>query len=392
MNVESLILIVFIIGVAIAGSKLGFGKFKPFQWLSNLFQTGLIFILMGFLLGPHALNLLTPNINSQLDPLVIVVLSWIGFLYGAHLEWKRLKRFPLPLFTFTLWESFITIVFVLIVFIWGFSERFGTGYLNVIFPSVFLAITAGGTAPAAIFSMQGNKSARGITYNTLQFVSSLDDIPGLILLGVASAFSLGGIGETLSLSILLIILISVTGILFGLMLRWALPISPDGRVDFLLILALVSVSGGVAAYIGMPPLIIGLIVGITFANFSPQKEKVYGALAEREHSFYVFFLILAGSMWNFDLKNLLLLLPLYIISRIIGKLIGTYSGQKIFMRDPRIKPSFGLGLFSQGGIAVAMIVSLTEYRDTIMTIVIIAVFINEILAPVALRRALKQTG
>ena len=254
--------------------------------------------------------------------------------------------------------------------------------------AILLAITAGGTAPAAIFSLQGKKSARGVSYNTLQFASSLDDIPGLLLLGIISAIIIGVSHSSVSIIAILLTLTCVSGILFGLILRWALYISPDSRVDFLLILALVSVSGGVASCINMPPLFIGLIVGITFANNSLHKEKVYGALAKREHSFYVFFLILAGAMWNFDWRNLLVLLPIYLFSRILGKFLGAYLGLKIFMRDPRLKPGLGLGLISQGGIAVAMIVSLPNYSDIIMTIVVMAVLINEIFAPIAVEKAL----
>lgn len=76
---------------------------------------------------------------------------------------------------------------------------------------------------------------------------------------------------------------------------------------------------------------------------------------------------------------------IYIAVRILGKFIGAYLGIKMFTPGFPVPATIGLGLMSDGGHAIAIIMNFKlffpDIADPLISIVILSVFFNELVSP-----------
>jgi hypothetical protein len=77
----------------------------------------------------------------------------------------------------------------------------------------------------------------------------------------------------------------------------------------------------------------------------------------------------------------LIVAVIYFASRLIGKTAGVFMATRIFKPMYVVPPQLGLGLISEGGLAVAIIINVTllypELSDVLITIIVLSVIINE---------------
>ena len=77
MELSTILLLAGLLALVLLGSRLGFGKIEMPAGARILFDTGKIFILIGWIIGPQALNLLTGSMIDHLGSLIYVGLGWI---------------------------------------------------------------------------------------------------------------------------------------------------------------------------------------------------------------------------------------------------------------------------------------------------------------------------
>ena len=77
----------------------------------------------------------------------------------------------------------------------------------------------------------------------------------------------------------------------------------------------------------------------------------------------------------------------------MGKIIGVFTATKIFKPKYKVPPQLGLGLISEGGLAVAIIINVTllypVLSDSLITIIVLSVIVNEYISPALI---VKQLG
>ncbi len=93
-----------------------------------------------------------------------------------------------------------------------------------------------------------------------------------------------------------------------------------------------------------------------------------------------------GAIWRPGSPWVLPLATLYLALRLVGKLGGGYLAARAATDDSRPPLGLGLGLLSQGGMAVAMVMnyyqlSSTELTSAVVTTVLLAVILNELVSP-----------
>jgi hypothetical protein len=81
----------------------------------------------------------------------------------------------------------------------------------------------------------------------------------------------------------------------------------------------------------------------------------------------------------------------------VGKSLGGFVSSRVLKTPIRMPATVGLGLISQGGIAVAMIVSFHEafasyMADAILLIVLTAIVVNELVGPFLARFVIKKAS
>lgn len=362
-----------------------------------IFLTGTEYIFLGAILGPHLTGLLTTEVLENLSPLIALGLGWVGLMFGVQLEWRRLRRVPRRYFGIAGIESLVTAAVLFGVFRWLVLPRIHPGDSGLAVVAAALSVAAMGTptspsATALVIRHLGKRTRLGAF---LGYLSGMDSFMGILLFGLVFCLyhssRVAGVPilhplEWLTLSILL-------GVVLGLLLDSLTRPRYTGDELVLMVIGMVIFAGGVSAYLRLSALFVTTVLGITFCNRSPLGGRIYTMLQATEKPFYIIFLLLAGALWLPPLAWAYLAVPAYLLVRALGKLIGTGIGRKFFKPPYSVPGGVGLGLLSQGGMAVAMVVNYQQVYGgdltrTVTTVVLLAVVLNELISPGLLERFL----
>lgn len=404
---RNLVVLTVIVVAVFALSKATFKVRGASATWAHFLHTGILYVLFGLAIGPTGYDLLRGAGSSafshplqNLMPVVQFALGWIGFLFGSHLQWKYMKQFSAQAYLFVILQSLITIgalaatsYFVLRAAGWLEGREF-----ELLLTSCIIGIVAANTAPAAVFSLS-RKARTSPTVSMLQFTSALDDVPGIVLLGVVYAGTrFTGPEGSLAEVATLFGLSTAIGILLGIFLKVLLDSTTDDKVEAMLLLAMLCFASGLSGYLGLSTLYTCMILGVTFIHASEKDEDVYKILAEREHTIYALLLVLSGTMITLGggiLQPLIYLLPAYLFLRLLSKYLACFGLIATAFRSLNISPHIGMGLLSQGGMAIPIAIAYRgdfqnyESADVVFVLVVFAVVINELISSVSTRRLLR---
>lgn len=392
MNLELLGVVAALVVTGLLASRLGFGARGLPTGVQLLLSTGTPYIFVGVLVGPQGLGVVTPNFLHELGPIVIIGFGWIGFLYGTHFEWRRLRRFKPRMYLAGFSESLLTLGGVSFV-AWLLLPIVEPGMQPVLrmAASFGLGICAAGTAPAGVFMLARRGGVSRADIDLLKFFSAIDDLPAILGLGILFAVLapelVSGFG-----GIRAIVIGVVLGGVLGLVAHLLMPMTRKWRRHaFVIILGMAALCAGAAELMGLSPLFVSVVGGMVFTNLSPRKEDIYGLMVKRESTLYAVFLIVAGALLRFEATRVVLVVaPLYVLLRAASKIVGARLGALVADKAST-HPLLGVGLLFQGGLGLVVAVQL-DYSAVVtvsrlfMTTVVFAVVINDVLgAPLAHR-------
>ena len=388
--------------VAAVGSSKALGESRNLG-LRLLAKTSLFFLILGAVIGPSGLQLIEPYVLKQMSPIVVIGLGWIGFLYGSTLEFRALRKFRNQMFWTALGEALATFVLVG----GAFLAMAKIGWLDWDpFATILLASTAACTAPLQRLLGTPEKGEQA-TVELAHFCSRLDDLPGLLALGLLFSVTPPRVGGSLIFSVFFWFIVQlVLGAVFGWITDYLYHSieTSEGKTDAgeltLVFFGMLCLSSGFAAYLSLSPLFVGVISGLVFANSSEHVESLAGALAEKEHTVFVLFLLVSGCYWPVRYFDAWVPLVVYLVVRLLGKVVGSLVSRRLFWNEPKddhskASETFGLALVPQGGLAIAMVVSyLWSFADSsaawAINIVHISVIVNDLIAPYLLKKAGEQ--
>jgi hypothetical protein len=362
-----------------------------------IYLTGTEFILVGVTLGDTLIGLLDGQTIRSLTPLFSLGLGAIGLLFGIQLELRKILRFPARYLPMAAVQAVLTMLVVSWPSYLVMKQAFADDGPSVVVASLVLGATAACTAQTSLALIGREFALRGAPLmDLLRYISSMDGVVGLLALGLAfclihaePVISLDtGVGFqwfALSLGI---------GIAMGFLLHLLTRVRCREEELLIFVIGVVTFSSGVALYL---ELFVNATMGITLANLPGSNDRIFNLLARLEKPFYIVFLILAGAIWRPGSTWALPLAALYLGLRLIGKLGGGYLAARLATDDFRPPPGLGMGLVSQGGIAVAMVMDYyqlgsTELTAVVVTTVLIAVILNELVSPALARHVLRTAG
>ncbi len=389
---QSVLITLFILLVAFIGTELIFGKLLGASRMLRITGTNVIFICLGILIGPAGIDFINEQVVAQLKPFIFFGLGWIGFLYGIQFERRQMLRFDTHRYIFIYGQALITVLIVGVGIILISKMVFAsyTGIIDLLFFSAILALTAAGASPSTIFLLTRELKIRSRQNNIIQMTASLDDLPSVVGIGILLALGHSYLfGDSIITKGSLWILVSIIiGVALGLLLKILAGLWKEEEIYTLLTIGLVALSSGLAMKLHLSAVFINFVLGATFANISDNIDIFFRGLIKREHTIYILFLILIGALWHLHYGNLAIMLPAYIILRILGKVAGSYLLVKTvipYREEEPISPWLGLSLLSQGGVALALIVDYflvfpSALTDCAMTLVILSVIISEIIS------------
>ena len=392
--------VVLLLIIALIGHRRTFTRLRLPTGARLIYLTGTEFILVGVALGDTLIGLLDEQTIRSLTPLFSLGLGVIGLLFGIQLELRKILRFPALYLPMAALQAVLTMFVVSWPSYLIMKQLFAADGPSIMLASLVLGATAACTAQTALALIGREFALRGAPLmDLLRYVSSTDAVVGLVALGFAfclmHAEPVIGFGAgvsfqwfTLSLGI---------GVAMGFLLYLLTRIRCREEELLIFVVGLVTFSSGIALYLELSPLFVNAAMGITLANLPGSNDRVFNLLARLERPFYIVFLILAGAIWRPGSPWVLPLAALYLGLRLTGKLAGGCLAARLATDGFRPPLGLGMGLVSQGGIAVAMVMDYyqlgsSELTGVVVAIVLIAVIFNELVSPSLARHVLRTAG
>lgn len=362
-------------------------------------------LLTGMIIGPHALNWMD---SSIMDAQWFHILSnigevFVGMLIGTELILKELKKSGKQILIICLFEGITAFIFVSVAF-FIFADI--PMPIALVFGAIALA-----TAPAPSLSIVKEYNAQGPVSKTLIPLAALDDILALIVfflvIGLVSG-SMTGEGVNVFAILMMIVLPLALGAITGLIGAKVLKKECNKWQTILKVTALIILTVAIGVYINENILSINLVLsGISFAAFIANmvEEERLNEIMKDINPIMGIALVLVildlGAPLDYNLIfGAGLLTAIYIISRGLGKIVGSYTGGKISKAEKNVCKYLGLSLLPHSGVSLiftGIAVStlspyVPEHAAMIQGTIAAAAVINEIIAVFLAKQAFKMSG
>jgi len=163
------------------------------------------------------------------------------------------------------------------------------------------------------------------------------------------------------------------------------------------VLGLALLVGGVAELFGLSLLLAAMVAGSVIANLGKRPRVMFEALESVEQPIYILFFSLAGAKLQLGALGAVGLLGIsYVLARSFGKILGNYLGAWLAKSPEAVRKYLGYAMLPQAGVAIGLAIvvfeRLPQYADVIMTTTLAAVFIYELIGPLAAKYALVKAG
>ena len=391
------------------------------------------YIVTGIIAGPFIFGLLFNNFTfenikdgpiyqfvQQINWVSTVALGFIAFSIGTSFRLSTLKAVGKKVIIITVLEAFggsLAVIIALLI-----AHFIAPNYVSWELVLTLGAI-ASATAPAATLMVIKQYNARGPLVDTLLPVVALDDAAALILFAVlfqiASALASGNAISpyTIIIKPLLEILISLgVGITLGLIISFMNRFfkSRNNR----LIWCIFSVFAALGFYylfksefmggFELSSLLVCMMAGAFYTNLCKDSGRTLDVMDRFTSPIYMMFFVISGAsldlsiFFSGDGLIVLLIAAIYVLSRVVGKWFGAYTGASISRSEPQIKKYLGFALVPQAGVAIGL--STTAYKlfsenpatekagALILAIILTSTLIYELVGPLAAKFALKKAG
>ncbi|MEH6593057.1 MAG: cation:proton antiporter [Halioglobus sp.] len=349
-----------------------------------------LLLIFGVVIGKGGLDVIPIIFSNQFEIISEMALMMVGFLLGGRLTVKSLKSYLGATIWISIAAAVITALIVTLALI-----LFGIPFEL----AVVLGCLASATDPAAILDVTQESSYKKPFKNLLLSIVALDDAWALMLfgMGIALVSSLNTVGA--EYSALLMVAQDIGGaILIGLCIGFPAAyltgrVKP-GQPILSEALGAVFICGGLALWLGVSFLIASMVLGAVVGNVAKHHEQPLHAIEGIEWPFMVIFFVLAGA--NLELRmlgSIGLICAVYIIFRIVGKMVGARIGGQFGKVDRQTKRWMGVALLPQAGVAIGMALVasnfIPEYRQTLLSVAILSTVLFEIIGPIFTRLALE---
>ena len=237
-------------------------------------------LIVGMLLGPHALNWLPPAVLAAAWYKTIIM--WMqcafGLMLGTELVAKQLKSYGRGLIVTTLTQSLGTFCLVTLVFAISFRLTGVPVYLAFIFGGIALA-----TAPAPALSIVNEFHARGPVTNTLLPMAVLDDVVAIIVFFTVNsvvASSVSGGSVPLYMIPVMVLMPVAIGAAAGLPAGWLLGRVKGRAATMAVLLGGITATAGIGWFINARVLsgitlnymLMGVAFSAVFTNMVPEER------------------------------------------------------------------------------------------------------------------------
>lgn len=374
---------------------------------------------------------LTESLNTLNSFVSDVALGFIALSIGEEFKLAKLKQYGMKIISITLLQAFGAVILVdvgLVIFCLLTNQSLAI--------AICLGAIATATAPAATIMVINQYKARGPLVDILLPVVAFDDAVGLIVFAISVAVSkviVTGASITF-MSICVLPLLEILGSMFlgfilGLLMHFVVRIfkSRDNHAITLIAFTLLGVGGCEALSqividgqaLEFSNLLCCMMIGAAYVNLSKdqhEKEIVdrdFGLISHWTPFLFMLFFVLSGchlataaediftnQASSISIWIVVVTLVLYLVLRSSGKYLGAFIGCKATKRQKTITHYLGITLLPQAGVAIGManqISSMEAFKEggigsAIVTVVLCATLIYELVGPLLTKWALEKSG
>jgi Kef-type K+ transport system membrane component KefB len=349
------------------------------------------FIIAGLILGPSVLGLVSHHIRGELSALTELALTVIAVVIGTEFSAGKLRKTGRAVVIITAAQMLLTFVLV--------TASLALSGLLPLYAAAMLGAIASATAPAATVAIIRDLKARGPFVDHLYGVVALDDAGCVLLFSAIAAWagnSLGA-GEGMGHAVLHAAREIGGSLLAGAASGLAVHFLTRGRTKtneiYIASLGVVCLLAGLCSSFGFSPLLAGMMAGTVLANTGRGPFRVISSLEQLAPPLYATFFAIAGTELDpgmFRGGPILIMGILFILFRALGKYFGVWAGARISGSHELIRRYLGLALLPQAGVAIGLALYVQsspvfagypQLSSTIVGVVLMSVFVNELTGP-----------
>lgn len=342
------------------------------------------------MIGPHCLNILDQDVISHFSIVSDMALGFIAFSIGAEFSIKYLRKVgKSPVVIAVLEGLTATILVDITLLVLGYDTPL----------ALALGAIASATAAASTLMIVKQYKSKGPVTNTLLPVVAMDDAVALMSFGISMAIIKVISSGSFSAKAMLMPLVEIFGaLIFGAILGFIMTQLVrlyTGRGNRLAVtVGMTFLCIGVCNMTGLSSLLACMMMSAVFANTSRYTDKIFEPLDRITPPFYMMFFILSGASLDITIiPKIGLVGAVYVIVRVLGKMLGAYIGAVISKAPSVVKKYLGLTLIPQEGVAIGLVTvakgTLPKYGNTIQTVVLCGIVIYELLGPLITKTTLK---
>lgn len=399
--------LVALFGLTFAAGSTWVRKVERRLGVSMLSASGLSFVLLGAVAHHPRVGLLPDDLVQDLLPVVQVALGCIGFRIGTEFDVRELERLPAGVGAFVAVETAISLLLAGLGATALLALATGGELTGVVRDGLLLGACAAVSAPTGARVLHRSGLIDEGTSKLLRRVAIFGDAAAIAVVSLLfrptppAPWALPPIGW----AVLQLGLGTAAGlVMLGVVRR------DRGPETSVATFAAVAFAAGLAAAMGLSPLVVGTVTGVVVATGSKGAgADPYARVARAiERPVYLILFAIVGAHWDFgDPRGWLLLVP-FVIGRVFGKYVGprlARGADAVRPGEPRATlppvaslgalPIAGLALLPTSAMSIAVLVDVTGLAANtsfLQTPVLVGGIVCEIVYRVALRQQQRRAG
>jgi Kef-type K+ transport system membrane component KefB len=397
--------------VAAGGTELAFG----FLLLSAYF-TGRLFgslglprltgyLIAGVLAGPFVLDLVTTDMTRSLRVVNGVASCILGLVAGSELNLKRVRPLARTLRGLMIFAVIggIAVVAGVLFLIRPLLPLFdGMALTESVVVCLLLGVALIPQSPAVAIAVLSETRADGPLSQTILASVVVADLVVIVLYAIAAAITGAVIGGGIDVlhtagAVSWELLGSIAfGVAIGMLIGVFVRTVKQGASMFALMICIVVAEIG--SRVHLDPLVVMLAAGIWLENFSSAKSHdLLNSFESAQLPVFLVWFALAGT--KLDVVTLwAMIIPVLILagSRGVAFYLGSRVAAGLSKPPPAVASHAWIGLVPQAGLSLAFVVVIQNTFPTFGAaagVLLLSVLgVNQLLAPILLRRALIRSG
>jgi len=378
--------------LALAATSKSFYRFQRNRLLARYMSGGWLAVVVGFLLGPWGINVVSDDILFEVRPALMFGLGWIGAIIGLQARQSLIRAVPPGVRRWGIYDTLLTVFLVGAIAIGILSQVMVETSLAWWIAPVGLLITAGFGWAAETRSLGEAREPAAMHLSVLiQAGAGLAAIVAVLFHGllmilparaadgaVVLAWNTGGLRLLAST-----MLAAAVGFVGRYLLQQA---GRERRERFVVNIAMIAIISGIASELGVSPLFAAMLCGMVITNLGGPKLREFDRFVLRsEQPVAIVFALLAGVLIDprLGVWGWVLIAALTLVRLTVKRPLMRWSLSGYRPRLPRLSPLYRAPL-RQSLVAMALGVAIVLDEASVMnrqllTVVLVVGALSELL-------------